>query len=799
MLRQGRRCKASFVFNAAPAIRNLTASLLALSGAAVAIFLSGSKQEWANVSFAVGAALCALVAMPRVRAGWIPVALGTVFCVLTLAAFLPTSWGAVAGWRESLPPSLSGLLAESICPQPWLSWFWWGLLVLTVFLGVVLLSTALDAERLAAFLHAVALVVGVYAVLSIYAYHSGWKYPFAGNAPFGFLPNKNHTATLLVTGAVVSFGLMQWSVAHKRRVSALLAALCSAPPLAALLFFSNSRAGVVFLAVGLLIWAIGAGRSGSRKVIWAGAGILVAFLVILFAAGGSEVRTRLAALWQEATAAEAQAEEGGEGDLDFRQPIFRDTARLIAEQPATGIGLGQFRYVFPQYRQESARAARILHPESDWLLVASESGIPATSVLLGLVVWYAVRSWRGRSGPDGLLHWTAASAVLAAVLHGVVDVPWHRPAVGWFLFVLALVAVPKSRAPLKHPAWLRVSFALGGVGVLALAFSWAKGLSNGWPPLPYRWSEYNRRLTELGHREDYEAGEMLAAEALKTYPLEKDAHYWVLAFTEASGERLDAVINEARAVDPVMPQLAVGQAVLWRGVDASREAEAWSEAVRRALVIDSLPNDADPAGAKGMVDRAMQSLRGSTAAQSELLARIGDHPVLRAYWFRSADPEAIDAWLASALDPANWLDGLPDAVRKAVLERWVTLSSAATAAAYMEARNAPAPGAYWRPLANFYAKAGDKERAVRIVAEAEGVDLGGGGGWGEGNWGRQVAELQAQGNDVAVRRLVSEAVAAKDPDAGQLAAAMAWAAERGDWETAWRAASRLVSATKKGQ
>lgn len=775
--------------------RNLAAGLCALVGAAVAIFLSGSQESWANVAFALGAGVCALLAVPRVRVPWIPVALVAAFCVLALAAILPVTWFAVPGWRGSLPTTLSALLADSVCPQPWLSWFWWGLLVLTFFLGVVLLSTSLEGERLAFFFHAVALVVGLYAVLSIFAYHSGWKYPFASNAPFGFLPNKNHTATLLVTGALVSFGLMQWSVAHGWRLSAVLAALCGAPPLAALLFFSNSRAGVVFLVAGLVIWAAGAGRSGSRKVILSGAGILVAFLLVLFAVGGSEVRTRLAVLWQEASSVEAQVEDGSAGDLDFRQPIFRDTVRMIAEQPAVGVGLGQFHYVFPQYRKESSRAARILHPESDWLMVASESGIPAAAVLLGLVAWYAVRSWRGRAGPDGLLRWTAASAVLAAVLHGVIDVPWHRPAVGWFLIVLALVAVPKSPVPLKHPAWLRIPFALGGIGLLGLAFLWSRDLRAGQPPLPYRWSEYNRRLTELGRREDYEAGEVLAAEAVKIYPLEKNAHYWVLAFTEASGGQLDAVIEDARAVDPVLPQLATGQAALWRGVDASREAEAWSEAVRRALAIDGLQNDANLTGASGMVERATQSLRGSAAAQTQLLARMGEHPVLKAYWFRSADPEAIDAWFEGGPDTVGWLDGLPEAVRMAVLQRWVALPSAAAAVDYMEARGGAA--VYGRQLANHYAKEGDKERAVRMLAGAEGVSLE---GWTMGGeFGGQLAGLEAQRNEVAVRRLLKEAVEAKEADRERLSVSVSWFAAAGDWEMAWRAASRLASTRKSGQ
>jgi len=786
---------APLVSDIIPASRNLIASLSALIGAAVAIFLSGSEQEWANVAFAAGAGLCALVAVPGVRLGWIPASLAILFVVLTLAAFLPSGWLPVPAWRESLSPGLSALLANSISPQPWLSWFWWGLLVLTMFLGVILLSTALDGDRLAFFLHAVAVIVGLYAVLAIFAYHSGWTYPFSGNAPFGFLPNKNHTATLLVTGAIVSFGLMQWSATRQQRFCAALAALCGAPPLAALLFFSNSRAGVVFLVAGLVIWAAGAGRTRSRRVILAGAGILVAFLIILFASGGSEVRTRLATLWHEAASVEARTEHGGANDLDFRQPIFRDTVRMIAEQPATGVGLGQFSYIFPQYRLESVRAARILHPESDWLMVASESGLPAAAVLLGLVAWYAVRSWRGRSGPDGLLRWTAASAVLAAVLHGTVDVPLHRPAVGWFLFVLAFVAVPKLSAPLKHPNWVRIMFSCGGVGAMALAFLSARELLAGKPPLPYRWAEYNLRLTELGGREDYEAGEALAAEALQIYPLEKDAHYWVLAFTEATGASLDRMITDARAVDPVLPQLPEGQARLWRGVDSLREAEAWAEAVRRAVRIDGVQKDPKSAAARGVLERAQRSLRDNVGGELEFVAGLGQEPTLQAYWLRSAGPGAAEVWVLRLEDPTGWLDALPPDLREQVLGRWVTLPSAAVAVEYMESGGGGR--VYARPLANYYARAGDRERAVRLVAEAAGISLER--LPADGEFVNQLDELQRQGNEVAVRRLAREAVEAKEPDGERLSVAMVWYSLAGDWETAWRAASRLATLTKNGQ
>ena len=127
----------------------------------------------------------------------------------------------------------------------------------------------------------------------------------------------------------------------------------------------------------------------------------------------------------------------------------------------------------------------------------------------------------------------------------------------------------------------------------------------------------------------------------------------------------------------------------------------------------------------------------------------------------------------------------------------MTLPSAPAAAAYMEARNVPPPGPYWRQLATYYANAGDKPRAVATVAAAEGFSLQG--GLPPGELARQLAELQAQGNSVAVRRLVREATEAVRPDPDNLRLAVIWHAGAGDWEMAWRAASRLATARKKGQ
>ncbi len=248
-----------------------------------------------------------------------------------------------------------------------------------------------------------------------------------------------------------------------------------------------------------------------------------------------------------------------------------------------------------------------------------------------------------------------------------------------------------------------------------------------------------------------------------------------------------------RFVEPVLPRVAAEQAQVWENIDDLAEAEARAEAIRRAERIDLRVGEGD--SARGQLETALRMSRERPGVQNALRQSLEQQPGLLAHWLRHANPELVDAFLAG-LGPRAFglVDELPPDSRGQVLDRWITLPSGAAAVAYMEARNAPAPGIYWRQLANYYAKVGEKERAVGVVAAAEGVPLDASMPGGE--FARELAGLRGQGNEVAVRRLVREAVEAKDPDVEKLRVAMTVYAAAGDWEMAWRAASRLVTATK---
>ncbi len=344
---------------------------------------------------------------------------------------------------------------------------------------------------------------------------------------------------------------------------------------------------------------------------------------------------------------------------------------------------------------------------------------------------------------------------------------------------------------------MRAIFALAGIAMLVAGGKMGLDFSRGEYPVAYRWSVYNRSLSEFGRSQHYEEGEALAGTALKEFPLHPDAHYWNLAFTEATGEELEDIIAAGRRVEPVQPRTALGQAALWKDVDPAREAEAWGEAVRRARLLDLIEGKVELPTAGTHLQNGLASLHAKPEAQQLLLQQVGGDPILTAYWVRSAAPELVAVWVAHLPDAGFWLDGLPGNLRGMVLERLIAFPDPSAAVSYMEARSVAAPGLYWRQLAKWYAAKGDKPGAVALVAAANGVALDGAAPDGE-LW-RQLSDLRGQGNDVAVRRLVKEAVSAPKADADKLTAAMVWAARAGDWEMAWQAASRLATVRKNGQ
>jgi len=308
---------------------------------------------------------------------------GAVLFCSSLLAFLPVSWFGVPDWRTHLTSSGVIELGSLVTPQPQHTLAGCFLLAASLATGLFLFTQTPDADERTWLASAFAIGVSAYALLGYFAESTGWIYPgTAGFHSFGFFPNKNHTSSFLMLGGFASLGSFAEWLNRRRFGEAALVAAAAAATLTALLARCNSRAGTLFFAVGLLIWLAWITRRGfeRRVIVWCWiAAILVS--TVLFASD-SAARQRLELLASRAVSGGGSTVESGQmpnpqaapeqlesayDSLDFRVLIWKDTLHMIRAQPLAGIGLGNFPYVFPQFRYASRSEALCIHPESSLL------------------------------------------------------------------------------------------------------------------------------------------------------------------------------------------------------------------------------------------------------------------------------------------------------------------------------------------------------------------------------------------------------------------------------------------------
>ena len=88
--------------------------------------------------------------------------------------------------------------------------------------------------------------------------------------------------------------------------------------------------------------------------------------------------------------------------------IHADTYNLIKSEPWTGTGLATFEFIFQFYQKESTgfnqslANSKALHPESNWLDLASQAGLLSAVIalitILPLLFKIILRNRKSRSG-----------------------------------------------------------------------------------------------------------------------------------------------------------------------------------------------------------------------------------------------------------------------------------------------------------------------------------------------------------------------------------------------------------------
>jgi len=587
-----------------------------------------------------------VVALPRLW-WW----LAGAFVLLGAAAFLPAGWFAQPEWRQRLA-ALGVDTGPLVAIQARQAAEALALFAITLFGGLWLAGHRSSPSQLRQWALAFTLGVAAYAILSKILQNTPHGGHPGTDAHFGFFPNRNHTATYLAMGAICGLGCVFQALRDKRFVGMAMAIVATLVCLWAVAGWSKSRGGVVLVAIGCLIWLPMLGKRylgihGLRAL-----GLIGLVAVGLFFIADSGVKDRFAVTLDKASdavnAADSSLPEQGKStveaahDLDFRIPTALDTLNLIRDFKWTGIGAGQYCYIFPQYRHLAAVAndQDNYHPESDWLWVAAEAGLPATLVLAVLVLLVFSKSVKEiLSGRDRAVRCACLVAAMLVPIHGLFDVPGHRITLAWsaaWLLALSLrmpPADPRAAAPpnplpfrivaltlLGFAAWLLVAQWVGGpqpaLATASTALHKAHDLFQEDQKLQRAALAKEHTYQPAAADDPLEKALAVLSKATPLAPLDRDLLRYQAFLALHYDDKYDLVERSfaiERALDPTWIAGPLLQAQAWAPHDPQRCVPLWTEALRRAAQVDLLQPDTLDFG-----DRTLQRIREFAKGKPEL-------------------------------------------------------------------------------------------------------------------------------------------------------------------------------------
>ncbi len=543
----------------------------------VLVLLGGGTLLWTQGIALLGIGVFVFISPPSKGPGiWADAAILGLLA-MALAGFLPFLGLLRDSWWMEAAKGLGIDFPHTLSVQPYRS-----MEALVPLLGGIAwlyaaISWEVGHETRKRLLWAFAISMGVLSIGIIAGTLLQLKYPFASTVHnFSYFPNRNQTSSLLVMGGVVSFGMMIRAVQRRRRLWAVTGIICTGIIFFALIY-SLSRAGIILFVVGCLIWiALSVYRSNTARIfLLASSGVLMVCSLLVFFGGSTTDR-----IGQFITAAQGDT-------ADFRMLIYEDSGRMIKDLPLAGAGLSNFSVVFPQYREASVNHNSILHPESDWLWLGAELGIPGllcALIALGALLKGLNFSRKYRRHSNALV---AVAALLIFALHSMVDVAGHR--LGTFLAAAWLYGIARhTSSSSQKPLWMSPQqWRVGGVILALCGIAWiaAEAFSLPWhSSVVLKESEAMLRRDSEAPGPDAEEVRAAVDRAVRRYPLDWRAYFnraQVRLYRLGEPELAMEDFRRARFLEPIAAQVPYYEGLAWLPFQPILAASAWREALAR--------------------------------------------------------------------------------------------------------------------------------------------------------------------------------------------------------------------------
>ncbi|WP_395741216.1 O-antigen ligase family protein [Prosthecobacter sp.] len=676
----------------------------------LACLFGAGRESWSKGLIATLMGLLLLFFAPKRKLPSLPL-----FCLLgalaaPLLVFLPNSWfGQAPAWRTTLVQDWDIHLSTTLTPQAGVALEGWLVFAMCgVWLYWCLTRGFSDGQRRGV-VQTLAFGGVLLCVLSILEYLKVVQIPWWprntkewGNA-FGPFANRNHISSIAAMTCVLcaAGGYDAFRRGSRLWLPCLLGFV---PPVTAILM-NSSRAGVVLLLLGIMVWmgTIAMKRGFFQKL--AVSTSLVFIIATLLVMSGGNVSKR----FTEGGITEFASDNG-------RGSLFVETLKMWLDSPWTGVGMGNFDATFPQYSRMAVHARRFLHPESDLLWLLTEGGLLTVLPALGLVLWIFLSTgpWYGKKRKSGMadrrLRNAAAIVFGLGALHGLGDVPSHGLGYAVFMALLAGIAIRPRRLPDAASTSQRLMLRLCGLPLLALGAAWL-AIALGHPVLPGTSSAeaLRARAGKLADSGSPAGALPLMDQAIELAPMDFRYYYERACLRLRLGQPKEEAMldfSRSRALDKNYALLCFSEGVYWLDYDPQYAVVSWREVLRRF-----------PEAAGGTYGY-FSSMLGHSYQHPELrepLWTLATKSELKFEFLKTVRTrEEFERCLRSLLEQQPDLRGLESPQRQTLFSMWYQYGSQETLVAALEA-NPRWRDDGWRILAEHYARNSDFQRAVQVV------------------------------------------------------------------------------------
>ena len=596
-----------------------------------------------------------------------------------LLAFLPLPIWVFPDWRASAIESFTIDLPAVVSIQPWISLEAW----MIALAGLGWLYAALQwpiylpgRRRLSLWLTVlIAGTAGGVVWLNLAGIRSSG---ISGAPSINSSYSWEYMVNFLTLGGVATFAYAMQAL-QRRALRSLVAISATLLSLVGLIL-ENSQIGVLLYCLGVLFCCLYCLRTKSFQRTFKRWLIFAVLMLCIVSLGNDRINESIISF----AFAQSEADQG------LSLSVYQDTATMILDNPITGVGLGNYAAIFPQYREASIHHKNVTYPMSDILWITAEGGLLALASLALLAVAYARLCRRLNQGKSASYRIFSLITLFVFIILSFLDTPGGSPAIVYFIVLFAILALPKhalSPAPLPLILW-RV---LGGALLCVGLFWFIAGVAQ----LPWHSSLRTARIEEKIRTHidlaEFNQAQTLVNEWISFRPMDWRGYSQRARLTlKQSGNLQDAMgdFERARFVEPVLGIVGIEEGNAWMPYDSKRATSAWDIALDREIdqperyfreMLERVQKSPDQMDAMGQISKKSALTRANFISylkgdklMRELRAELAEDPGLHIYnreqrtgiishWIRWGDKEAASEFIGENEELLNnvwWLRSL---------------------------------------------------------------------------------------------------------------------------------------------